>query len=202
MVTAAAPVAFTVMWPLPVLVTVTAPVALLLIVMRPFPVLVAVRAPPLLTIAIVPVPTSVAVTTPPLFCTLMKPLPATRTTSAAALPVTVMLGTTTGGTTGTITAGTPLTLMTVFTMVIAAKSASALPFRVVTVALPAVEKVIPALAMMVPAMEPPPAPLMVAALPTCQYTLEGWAPLTRITLREASGVPTVRELAIWKIHTA
>ena len=48
-------------------------------------------------------------------------------------------------------------------MVIAALRLSALPLSVVTDSLPAVEKVRPALAMMVPAMVPPPAPLMVAA---------------------------------------
>ena len=53
-------------------------------------------------------------------------------------------------------------------MVTDALSPIALPFSVVTATLPAVEKVIPAGAMIVPTMVPPPAPLIVAALPTCQ----------------------------------
>jgi hypothetical protein len=58
--------------------------------------------------------------------------------------------------------------MVVFTMVTEALSESALPFNTVCTALPAVEKVTPAEAMIVPVMMPPPAPLIVAALPTYQ----------------------------------
>ena len=54
--------------------------------------------------------------------------------------------------------------MTVFTMVTDAFNPIALPFSVVVARLPAVEIVTPALAMMVPTIVPPPAPLMVAAL--------------------------------------
>ena len=50
-------------------------------------------------------------------------------------------------------------MITVFTIVTDALSPIALPLSVVTAALPAVEKVIPAGAMIVPAMVPPPAPL-------------------------------------------
>ena len=50
-------------------------------------------------------------------------------------------------------------MITVFTMITDALSPIALPLSVVTAALPAVEKVIPAGAMIVPAMVPPPAPL-------------------------------------------
>ena len=60
--------------------------------------------------------------------------------------------------------------MTVFTMVTDAARPIALPFSVVIAALPAVENVTPAGAIMVPTMVPPPAPLIVAALPTCQKT--------------------------------
>jgi hypothetical protein len=72
--------------------------------------------------------------------------------------------------------------MTVFTIVTEAFNPNALPFRVVIVALPAVENVIPAGAMMVPTIVPPPAPLIVAALPTSQKTFWGRAPPVRITL--------------------
>ena len=60
------------------------------------------------------------------------------------------------------------TLITVFTMVTEAVSAMALPLSVVIAALPAVENETAAEAIMVPTMVPPPAALMVAALPTCQ----------------------------------
>jgi hypothetical protein len=53
-------------------------------------------------------------------------------------------------------------------MVTEALSPNARPLRVVMVALPAVEKVTPAEAMMVPTIVPPPAALMVAELPTCR----------------------------------
>ena len=92
--------------------------------------------------------------------------------------------------------------MTVFTKVTDAFNPNALPFIVVIAALPAVETTTPALAMMVPTMVPPPAALIVAALPTCQKTFAAWAPLIRITLRGAPAAPTVSELAIWKTQTA
>jgi hypothetical protein len=60
------------------------------------------------------------------------------------------------------------TLITVFTMVNDALSATALPFSVVIGGVPAVENEIAAEAIMVPTMVPPPAPLIVAELPTCQ----------------------------------
>ncbi len=92
--------------------------------------------------------------------------------------------------------------MTVFTNVTEAFSPNALPFSVVIATLPAVENVTPAEAMMVPTMVPPPAPLIVAALPTRQKTFLAWAPLIRITLRGAPGAPTVSEAAVWKTQTA
>src|SRR5881275_2744645 len=93
------------------------------------------------------------------------------------------------------------TLTTVLTMVTPATSESARPLSVVTCALPAVENVTPDWEMMVPTMVPPPAPLMVAALPTCQYTFCGFAPLVRMTLAGFAGAPTVSEVPIWKIQT-
>src|SRR5438477_1963103 len=84
------------------------------------------------------------------------------------------------------------TLMTVLTIVTEAFSASARPLSVVQHGLPAVENVVAADEMMVPTIVPPPAPLMVAALPTCQKTFFGWAPPARITLRGAPAAPTVR----------
>ena len=60
--------------------------------------------------------------------------------------------------------------MTVFTSVVEAFSASARPLSVTSATLPAVEKVMPLDAMIVPAMVPPPAALIVAELPTCQKT--------------------------------
>lgn len=54
------------------------------------------------------------------------------------------------------------------TIVTEANSPRALPSRVVMAAFPEVEITTPALAMMVPAMVPPPALLMTASLPTCQ----------------------------------
>src|ERR1700693_2861661 len=94
------------------------------------------------------------------------------------------------------------TLITVLTMVTDALRANALPLSVVIAALPAVENVTPAEAMMVPTMVPPPAGFIVAALPTCQNTFLAWAPLISITLRGAPGAPTVSVLAIWNTHTA
>ena len=62
------------------------------------------------------------------------------------------------------------TLMRVFTSVTEACRANALPFRVTTATLPAVEVEMPEEAMMVPTMVPPPPALIVAWLPTCQKT--------------------------------
>jgi len=90
----------------------------------------------------------------------------------------------------------------VFTRVTDALRPKALPSSVVIVALPAVENVTPAGAMIVPAIVPPPAPLSVAALPTCQNTFLACAPLIRMTLRGNPGAPTVRELAIWNTQIA
>src|ERR1700722_7791861 len=94
------------------------------------------------------------------------------------------------------------TLTTVFTTVTDALSPSALPSSVVIAALPTVENVTPAAAMMVPIMVPPPAALMVAALPICQNTFLACAPPTRITLRGAPGAPTVSVLAVWNTQMA
>ena len=99
------------------------------------------------------------------------------------------------------------TLMTVFTMVTDAfkPKRSAIQHRNVgLVALPGLDNVTPALAMMVPTMVPPPATLIVAALPTCQKTFLAWAPLIRFTLATPGpvGSPTVSELPIWKTQTA
>jgi hypothetical protein len=60
--------------------------------------------------------------------------------------------------------------MLVLTSVTDACSTKALPFSVTTSTLPAVDVEIPEEAMMVPTMVPPPAALIVAALPTCQNT--------------------------------
>jgi|BogFormECP03_OM3_1039632.scaffolds.fasta_scaffold18247_2 hypothetical protein len=88
------------------------------------------------------------------------------------------------------------TLTTVFTIVTDAFSNSARPFSVVTAAMPGVENVTPCEAMIVPTIVPPPARLIVAALPTCQNTFLACAPLIRITWRGAPGPPTVKVLAI------
>ena len=92
--------------------------------------------------------------------------------------------------------------MTVLTTVTDAFRPSALPFSVVIAVLLAVENVTPEYAIMVPTMVPPPAPLMVAALPTCQKTFLARAPLIRMTLRGAPAAPTVSVDAIWKTQTA
>ena len=92
--------------------------------------------------------------------------------------------------------------MTVLTIVTEAFSASARPLSVVIARLPAVEIVVAADEMMVPTMVPPPAALIVAALPTCQKTFFGCAPPARITLRGAPAAPTVSVLAIWNTQTA
>src|ERR1700722_2579275 len=89
-------------------------------------------------------------------------------------------------------------------MVTEALRESALPLSTVCTAFPAVEKVTPADAMMVPTITPPPAPLMVAALPTYQYTFFGEPPFIIITLRAPAGpaMPTVNAAVVWNIHTA
>src|ERR1700720_2711828 len=92
--------------------------------------------------------------------------------------------------------------MTVFTIVTDALSANARPLSVVIAVTPEVENVTPDLAMMVPTMVPPPAALIVAALPTYQNTFLASAPLARMTLRGAPALPTVRVLADWNTHTA
>ena len=92
--------------------------------------------------------------------------------------------------------------MTVFTMVTDAFRANALPFSVTIAALPAVEIVVAPEEIMVPTMVPPPATLIVAALPTRQKTFLAWAPLFRRTLRGAPGAPTVSVLAVWNTQEA
>lgn len=83
--------------------------------------------------------------------------------------------------------------MVVFTMVTEAINEIALPFRTVCSTFPAVEKVTPASLRIVPTMVPPPAPLIVAALPIYQNTFFGEAPLVMMILRGPVGVPTVIE---------
>ena len=58
--------------------------------------------------------------------------------------------------------------------------------------------------MTVPSKVPPPAALIVAALPTCQNTFLACAPLARMMLEGAAapGPPTVSVVAIWKTQTA
>ncbi len=58
--------------------------------------------------------------------------------------------------------------------------------------------------MMVPTIVPPPAALIVAAVPTCQNTFLACAPLARMMLdgKAAPGPPTVSVVAIWNTHTA
>ena len=93
--------------------------------------------------------------------------------------------------------------MTVFTIVTGPVKTSALPFKVVMASTPAVEIEMPACAMMVPCIVPPPRiPLMVAAVPTCQNTFLACAPFTRSILRCDCGVPTVNVVAIWKTQDA
>jgi hypothetical protein len=60
------------------------------------------------------------------------------------------------------------TLIVVLTIVTEAFKDMALPFKTVCTALPAVENVTPAEEIIVPTIIPPPAPLIVAALPTYQ----------------------------------
>src|SRR5450759_2324792 len=94
--------------------------------------------------------------------------------------------------------------MVVFTMVTEATREIALPFSTVCTAFPAVENVTPEVAMIVPDIMPPPAPLIVAALPTYQYTFLAWAPFISLTLRAPVGpaIPTVKLVGAWNIHTA
>ena len=86
----------------------------------------------------------------------------------------------------------------VFTSVVDAFNPMARPFNVVNVTLPDVENVTPDEAMMVPTITPPPVPLIVAALPTYQYTFFAEAPLINITLRAPAGpaIPTVSAAAV------
>ena len=88
--------------------------------------------------------------------------------------------------------------MVVFTIVTEATKEIALPFSTVCVAFPAVEKVMPSFEMIVPDIIPPPAALMVAALPTYQYTFLGDPPFIITTLRAPAGpaIPTVRPAAV------
>jgi hypothetical protein len=94
--------------------------------------------------------------------------------------------------------------MVVFTIVTEATRERALPFNTVCTALPAVEKVTPAVEIMVPVITPPPAALITAALPTYQYTFFANAPLANLTLLAPAGpaTPTVKPAAVWNIHTA
>src|SRR5215218_7278616 len=89
------------------------------------------------------------------------------------------------------------TLITVLTIVTEAPSDSTRPLMVTRAALPGVEIAAPDCEMMVPTIVPPPAALMVAALPTCQNTFLACAPLARITLegKAAPGPPTVSVVA-------
>jgi len=94
------------------------------------------------------------------------------------------------------------TFIIVLTSVTEATRLNALPFRVVNVTTPAVEKVTPDIEIIVPSIVPPPAPLIVAALPTCQKIFSDCAPPTRIILRGCPARPTVNVDAIWNTHTA
>src|SRR6476469_1399638 len=95
-------------------------------------------------------------------------------------------------------------LITVLTIVTDALSDNTRPLMVARATLPGVEIAAPAWEMMVPTMVPPPAALMVAALPTCQNTFLACAPLMRVTLcgAVAPGPPTVSVVAIWNTHAA
>ena len=83
-------------------------------------------------------------------------------------------------------------------MVTDATSEIALPFNTVCTIFPEVEKVTPAEEMIVPVIIPPPAALMVAELPTYQYTFLAWAWFINTTLRAPAGpaIPTVRAAAV------
>src|SRR4051794_14364477 len=95
-------------------------------------------------------------------------------------------------------------LITVLTIVTEALSDSTRPLMVTRLTLPAVEITAPVCVMTVPTMVPPPAALIVAALPTCQNTFLASAPLVRMTLagNATPGPPTVSVVAIWKIQDA
>jgi hypothetical protein len=67
------------------------------------------------------------------------------------------------------------TVITVLTSVTEAPRLNTLPLRTVKATLPAVEKAAPALQMIVPSISPPPAALMTAEDPTCQYTFAAFA---------------------------
>ena len=92
--------------------------------------------------------------------------------------------------------------MTVFTNVTDAPKEINRPLTVTTAALPAVETVTPDWLTTVPANVPPPAPLIVAAVPTCQNMFLACAPLVRMTLWGLPGPPTVSVVAIWKTQPA
>jgi hypothetical protein len=99
------------------------------------------------------------------------------------------------------------TLMTVFTSVVDAlgllkPKLISLPLIVVTVVIPEVPVEIVASAMTVPLKVPPPAPLMVAALPHTQKMLLAWAPWARVIFRGFPASPTVRADPIWKTQVA
>ena len=84
--------------------------------------------------------------------------------------------------------------MTVFTIVTEPKNPNARPFSVVIAALPAVENVTPAGAMMVPTIVLPSS--IRAALPTFQKTFFACAPLISITRRGVAFKPTVNAAAL------
>src|SRR4249920_2601159 len=93
-------------------------------------------------------------------------------------------------------------MMTVLVMVTEALRPTALPFKVTIATLPTVENETADEAMMVPSMVPPPAPLIVAEVPTRQKMFLDWAPLIRMMLRGAAGAPTVSVLAVWNTQVA
>ena len=88
--------------------------------------------------------------------------------------------------------------MVVFTIVTDDTNDIALPLSTVCTAFPGVEKVTPEVAIIVPTIVPPPAPLIVAELPTYQNTFLDKAPFISITLLAPVGpaIPTVRPAAV------
>ena len=88
--------------------------------------------------------------------------------------------------------------MVVFTIVTDATSDIALPFKIVWTVFPGVENVTPELAIIVPTIVPPPAPFIVAALPTYQKTFLDKAPLISKTLFAPVGpaIPTIKPAAV------
>jgi hypothetical protein len=88
--------------------------------------------------------------------------------------------------------------MVVFTMVTEETKDIALPLSTVWFAFPAVEKVTPELAIIVPTIVPPPALLIVAELPTYQKTFLANPPFIIITLLAPVGpaIPTVSPEAV------